>query len=161
VEVPATWHFVGKLQAGTASKVARHADFIHSAEPGHALDLLAGRTMRSGRIIPCLAQVDFTGRRQGVRPEDAEAFLQQAVSIEGIRMIGLMTLPPLTQEPEASRPIFARLRHLRDRLRIPHPELVELSMGMSGDYEVAVEEGATMVRIGTALFGPRPEKRKR
>jgi uncharacterized pyridoxal phosphate-containing UPF0001 family protein len=71
-------------------------------------------------------------------------------------VVGLMTLPPWAEDPEANRPHFARLRALRDRIQTAHPSVVELSMGMSGDYEVAVEEGATMVRIGTALFGPRP-----
>jgi hypothetical protein len=80
----------------------------------------------------------------------------EIASSEGLRLVGLMTMPPLPDVPEDSRPYFARLRELRDRLRPTHPSAIELSMGMSLDYRVAVEEGATMVRIGTALFGPRP-----
>jgi pyridoxal phosphate enzyme (YggS family) len=156
--VPATWHYLGKLQTGTANRVADHADVLHSAEPGRALERLAGRVARAGRTIDALAEVDFTGGiHQGVPPEGLEGFLAAASSLLGIRMVGLMTLPPAppTPDPEASRGYFARLRELRDRLAGPWPALRELSMGMSADYEVAVEEGATMVRVGTALFGPR------
>jgi PLP dependent protein len=153
--VEARWHFVGKLQAGTASKVADHADVIHSAEPGRALRKVAGRAARAGRTIECLAQVDFTGSRQGVDPEDLAGFLVATARLDGVRVTGLMTLPPLSPDPEGARPYFARLRGLRDEVRRTWPHLEELSMGMSGDYEVAVEEGATMVRVGTALFGER------
>ena len=103
--------------------------------------------------------MDFTGRRQGAPPEDLEAFLHSVQGLAGIGMVGLMTLPPLSEHPEGSRRWFAGLRELRDELRERWPSLVELSMGMSADYEVAVEEGATMVRVGTALFGARPRGR--
>ena len=159
VSMPARWHFVGKLQAGTARVVAAHCDVVHSAEPGSGLVRLAARADRQGRAIDCLAQVDFTGRRQGVGPEDLEPFLADASTLRGIRLVGLMTLPPPGQAAEEARPFFARLRALRERLVARWPDLRELSMGMSSDYEVAVEEGATMVRIGTALFGRRPRKR--
>ncbi len=157
--VPATWHFLGKLQSGTAPRVADHARVIHSAEPGKALERVAGRAERAGKRIPCLIQVDFTGRRQGVGPEEVEFFLHASLApiLAGIEVVGLMTLPPWTGDPEATRPWFTRLREIRDELHERWPGLTELSMGMSGDYEVAVEEGATMVRVGTALFGPRPE----
>jgi uncharacterized pyridoxal phosphate-containing UPF0001 family protein len=102
-----------------------------------------------------LAQVDFTGRRQGVGPLGLEEFIREASRLPGIRLAGLMTLPPMTSEAEQARPFFIRLRELRNGLRTAFPGLVELSMGMSADYEVAVEEGATMVRIGSALFGDR------
>jgi pyridoxal phosphate enzyme (YggS family) len=154
-QVEATWHFIGKLQRGTAARIAEHADLVHSAEPGHALERLAHRAASRGVTIPCLVQVDFATTRQGVDPEGVDGFVREAARLGGIAIAGLMTLPPWTGDPEASRPYFARLRELRDRLRDRHPGLRELSMGMSGDYEVAVEEGATMVRVGTALFGPR------
>ncbi|HEY3208333.1 MAG TPA: YggS family pyridoxal phosphate-dependent enzyme [Actinomycetota bacterium] len=157
-EVEATWHFIGKLQRGTAHHVAEHADVVHSAQPGHALDRLAARAVANKRFLRCLLQVDFTGRRQGVAPEEAADAVAACRSLHGVRLVGLMTLPPWTGDSEATRPYFARLRALRDRIRQDHPEVTELSMGMSGDYEVAVEEGATMVRVGTALFGPRPEQ---
>lgn len=157
--VDATWHFVGTLQSGNARSIATHADVVHSAVPGSALDRLAQRASRLGKSIPCLIQVDFTGRRHGIAPEAAAHCLETTQRVPGIQVVGLMTLPPWSSDPEATRPHFARLRELRDDLRRAWPDLEELSMGMSGDYQVAVEEGATMLRIGTALFGDRPQKR--
>lgn len=159
LQVDATWHFIGKVQRGTARRVADHADVIHSAEPGRGLERVGRRAASAGNTVRCLLQVDFTGRRQGLRPEDVPAAVEACASVEGIVVVGLMTLPPWTGDPEGARPFFARLRSLRDEARRAHPRLVELSMGMSGDYEVGVQEGATMVRIGTALFGSRPEQR--
>jgi len=150
------WHFLGKLQRGTVRHVADLADVVHSAEPGEAVELLAHRAESHGRTVDALAQVDFTGRRQGADPAELEAFLERLHGLAGILPVGLMTLPPWTDDAEASRPYFARLRDLRDRFRERWPGLTELSMGMSGDYEVAVAEGATMIRLGTALFGERP-----
>jgi len=155
-EVPARWHYLGKLQSGTVRHVADHADVVHSAEPGTALESLAGRAGRNGRSIDCLIEVDFTGARQGVSPEDLPRFAEGFSGHPVLRPVGLMTIPPPSEDPEGPRPYFARLRELLDGLRDAAPGLVELSMGMSSDYEVAVEEGATMVRVGTALFGPRP-----
>jgi pyridoxal phosphate enzyme (YggS family) len=157
--VRARWHFIGKLQAGTAPRVADHADVIHSGEPGRGLARVAHRAARAGPRIPCLAQVDFTGQRQGIAPDDLERAVQDMSELDGIELVGLMTLPPWTEDLAATRAFFRRLRELRDRLRTDHPAIVDLSMGMSHDYEVAVEEGATMVRVGTALFGVRPRGR--
>jgi pyridoxal phosphate enzyme (YggS family) len=157
--IRATWHFIGKLQRGTVNRVAEHADVVHSAEPGRAFTRLAARAASAGKVLPCLLQVDFAGGRQGVGPDDAAGAVDSWGTRDGIRLVGLMTLPPWTGDPEATRPYFRRLRELRDRLRQAHPDVAELSMGMSGDYEVAVEEGATMVRVGTALFGPRTTSR--
>jgi pyridoxal phosphate enzyme (YggS family) len=154
--VPGRWHFIGRLQRGNAARIAEHADVIHSAEPGRALALVAHRVAGRGEEVPCLLQVDFTGRRHGVAPEDVARAFREVETLAGIRPVGLMTLPPWTADPEEARSYFARLRDLRDSLRATWPEARELSMGMSGDYEVAVEEGATMVRVGTALFGERP-----
>ena len=156
--VPGRWHFVGKLQRGTAARVADWAEVIHSAEPGGAIARVAGRAAGSGRTIDCLLQVDFTGKRQGAAPDvDAlRTLLREMAGTNGVRPVGLMTVPPITPDPEGARPYFARLRRLRDELREEWPRLIELSMGMSADYPVAVEEGATMVRLGTALFGERP-----
>ena len=150
------WHFLGKLQRGTVRHVGDLADVVHSAEPGEAVELLGHRAESHGRRIDVLAQVDFTGRRQGSDPAELEAFLETLHGLAGIRPVGLMTLPPWTDDAEATRPFFVKLRDLRDRFRERWPDLTGLSMGMSGDYEVAVEEGATMIRLGTALFGERP-----
>jgi PLP dependent protein len=155
--VPGTWHFVGKVQSGTASRVADHADVIHSCEPGRALRRVARRAAARGSEIRCLVQIDFSGGRQGVHPAQVEQFVEEATSLEGVRPVGLMTLPPWTGRAADTRPYYASLREFRDSLRARWPEVVELSMGMSWDYHVAVEEGATMVRVGTALFGARPD----
>src|SRR5262245_35429248 len=154
--VPATWHFVGTLQRGTAHRVAAVADVVHSAEPGHAFDRLARRAAERGTTVPCLVQVDLVGGRHGVDPAAVGSFVDAAANADGVRLVGLMTLPPPTPDPEGARPWFARLRDLRDALVGQAPALRELSMGMSADFEIAIEEGATMVRVGTALFGARP-----
>ena len=148
----ARWHFLGKLQGNKAGRVVDSAEVVQTLEPGRAWARLASGAAERGRRIDCLLQVDFTGGRVGVEPSRAAGFVSEAAAHEGIRLVGLMTVPPLG--PPA-RPVFARLRELRDRLREDLPGLTELSMGMSADYQEAVEEGATMVRIGTAIFGSR------
>jgi PLP dependent protein len=152
----ARWHFIGPLQSHTAQRLVPIADVVHSAVPGHALERLAARAVRERRTVPVLLQVDETSSHAGVPPDEADTALTTIGDLEGVEAIGLMTLPPQPTDPEDSRPYFARLRTLRDDLRERVPGLRELSMGMSLDYEIAVEEGATMVRVGTALFGSRP-----
>ena len=151
----ARWHYVGTLQSHSAHRVADHADVIHSLEPGRAARRLAARASGAGKELPALVQVDFTGRRAGTAPEETEAFVGEASRLEGLRIAGLMTLPPEPATPADSRPYFRRLREMLETLRGDFPGMTELSMGMSLDYEVAVEEGATIVRVGTALFGMR------
>ena len=157
--VNARWHFIGTLQRGNVPRIATHADVVHSAVPGTAIEHLSRRAVKLEKDIPCLIQVDFTGRRNGAAPEDVTSWLETHADLPRIRFVGLMTMPPWSPTPEDARPYFARLRDLRDRLRNRWPDLQELSMGMSADFQVAVEEGATMLRIGTALFGERPQKR--
>lgn len=151
----ATWHFIGTLQSHTAHHVAELADVVETLAPGKATTRLARRAAERGRRVPALIEVDFTGERTGVRPEACAAFADEVAETDGLSLAGLMTLPPMPQRPDDTRPYFRRLRELRDEVAARHPEAVELSMGMSLDYEVAVEEGATIVRIGTALFGER------
>jgi len=150
-----SWHFIGTLQSGTAHRVADLADVVETVAGERAARRLAGRASRSGRTLDAMIEVDLTEGRTGVRPEQLPAFADLVGSLEGLRLIGLMTVPPIPSDPEESRPVFARLRELGVRLRERHPDVLETSMGMSLDYEVAVEEGATMVRVGTAVFGPR------
>jgi pyridoxal phosphate enzyme (YggS family) len=158
-ELPAaTWHYVGTLSSGAARAVADLSDVVHSLAGERAARRLAGRAARAGRTLEALIEIDFTGERSGVAPDDVGAFADLVASLDGLRLTGVMTIPPIAPDPEASRPYFARLRALRDGVRDRHPEVLESSMGMSLDYEVAVEEGATMVRIGTALFGPRTSR---
>ena len=155
-DVPgARWHFIGTLQSGSAHHVAAAADVVQTLASPRAAQRLARRAAEVGRRIEALIEVDLTGERTGVPPEELDAFAREVGALEGLELTGLMTLPPIPTDPEDGRPFFARLRGLRDRLREHDPRVLELSMGMSLDYQVAAEEGATMVRIGTALFGPR------
>jgi uncharacterized pyridoxal phosphate-containing UPF0001 family protein len=135
--------------------VADLSDVVETLAGEHAARRLAGRCARAARTVDVLLEVDFTGERAGLAPADVRAFADLVSSLEGIRLRGLMTIPPLTPTAEEARPWFVRLRELREEVRENHPDVLDLSMGMSLDYEVAVEEGATMVRIGTALFGAR------
>jgi pyridoxal phosphate enzyme (YggS family) len=148
----ARWHFLGRIQSNKARRIAA-ADVIHGLEPGEGARRLAAAGTSSGTPVRALLEVDFTGRRQGVPPHEVPAALDGLRSVPGLVLEGLMTVAPFdSSEP---RGWFARLRELRD---IHAPDLRELSMGMSDDFPGAVEEGATMVRIGTALFGARPVK---
>ena len=149
----ATWHFVGRLQRNNVHHVVEAADMVQTLEPGPATVRLA--RLASERLdwrLDCLVEVDFTGRRVGAPPHEAVAFAARLAASPGIRIRGLMTVAPPDEEP---RRAFSALRELRDRLRERLEDAVELSMGMSTDLEAAVEEGATMVRVGTAIFGPR------
>jgi hypothetical protein len=152
----ARWHYIGTLQSGTAHHVADLADVVETLSSERATERLARRAAAAGRTIDALIEVDFTGERSGTPPERTASLADRVASLEGLRLVGLMTVPPIPARAEDSRASFARLRELRDRIRDTHADVLELSMGMSLDYEVAVEEGATMVRIGTALFGERP-----
>jgi len=151
-----TWHYVGALQSHTAHVVAEEADIVHTLSPGRALERLSRRAEAAGRRIPSLIQVDFTGARNGAAPEELPALAEEVEELPGLELAGLMTLPPMPEQPDGTRRFFARLRELREGLADTHPGLRELSMGMSLDYRAAIEEGATMVRVGTALFGARP-----
>ena len=152
----ATWHYVGSLQSHTAHLVAEESDVVHTLAPGRATERLSRRAEGAGKRIPSLIQVDFTGTRNGASPEELAALADEVEELQGLELSGLMTLPPMPEGPEDTRPYFARLRDLRDGLADTHPGLRELSMGMSLDFRAAIEEGATMVRVGTALFGARP-----
>jgi len=149
------WHFVGTLQRGSAHHVAELADVVHTVLPGSAFARLQRGALAHNRSIPALVEVDFTGERAGVAPAEAVAACDEVAGALGVRLAGLMTVPPVTQTAEEARPFFRRLNELLSEVAKRHSRAVELSMGMSLDYEVAVEEGATMVRLGTALFGPR------
>jgi pyridoxal phosphate enzyme (YggS family) len=149
----ATWHFIGRLQRNKVRRVLDLADVVQTLEPGRATERLGDIAAERERTVRCMVEVDFTGSRVGVDPEEAERFLAGLHELPRLEVVGLMTVPPLDRPP---RPYFQRLRELRDRLSSAFPGLRELSMGMSADYEEAVEEGATMVRVGSAIFGPRP-----
>jgi PLP dependent protein len=148
----APWHFVGRLQRNKVRRVLEAADVIQTLEPGPATERLAELAERREGPAECLVEVDFIGSRVGVSPRQAEAFLDRLGRARGLAVRGLMTMAPADEDP---RRWFARLRDLRDGLASRFEGLSDLSMGMSADLEAAVEEGATMVRVGTAIFGPR------
>ncbi len=151
----ATWHFIGTLQSNTARHVATLADVVETVAGGRATERLARRAATEGRRLDVLLEVDLAGRGTGVAPEHIGRVADHVAGLNGLRLRGLMTIPDIPDRPEDARPGFAQLRELRDEVVQTHPEMLALSMGMSFDYAVAVEEGASIVRIGTALFGPR------
>lgn len=149
--VDITWHFIGSLQTRQAKIAAPHAALLHSMDRSRLVNSWAAGESPP----PVLVQVNVAGEEQkhGVAPEDAAALLNRVVE-SGIECRGLMTIPPLMANAEDNRVWFAQLRDLRDRLGVAHPQLTELSMGMTDDFEIAIEEGATMIRVGRAIFGP-------
>jgi pyridoxal phosphate enzyme (YggS family) len=151
----ATWHFVGRMQRNKVPGVVDHAHVIHTLEPGRAVERLARLIAGAAERPRLLVEVDFAGGRVGVPPDEAERFVLRLRDELDITVEGLMTVAPLGRDP---RPVFVGLRELRDRIGRRIGAVRELSMGMSTDLEAAVEEGATMVRVGTAIFGPRPER---
>jgi pyridoxal phosphate enzyme (YggS family) len=155
----ARWHYIGALQTNSAHHVAAIADVVETISGERGTARLGRRAAALGRTLDALIEVDFTGSRAGISPDDTGPFADLVSGLEGLRLRGLMTIAPIGETAEDARPWFRRLRELRDAIRENHPDVVDLSMGMSLDYEAAVEEGATMVRIGTALFGPRDRPR--
>lgn len=149
----ATWHFIGRLQRNKVREVLELTDVVQTLEPGRAADRLASLAADRKQMVNCLVEVDFTGTRVGVSPDEAEPFIERISANASIECHGLMTVAPLGEDP---RRTFSALRGLRDRLNTRFPAVTDLSMGMSEDLEAAVEEGATMVRVGSAIFGPRP-----
>jgi pyridoxal phosphate enzyme (YggS family) len=149
------WHFLGRLQRNKCAAVAARATLVHSVDRPEVVDALAAGARRAGRTVRVLLQVSFDGDpgRGGVGPDDVAALADRAAAAPELRLSGLMTVPPLGAEPRA---VFSRLRELGETLRRGHPDASELSAGMSGDLEDAVAEGATLVRVGTALLGERP-----
>ncbi len=156
----ATWHLIGPLQRNKAGLALETFDVIHTLDRPELVDRLALLLERDhpGRRLPALLEVNVGDEDQkaGVLPADCERLLRAALAQPGLRIDGLMAIPPFDDDPEASRRYFRALRELRDRLQdgVGHP-LPHLSMGMSHDFEVAIAEGATHVRVGSAIFGPR------
>jgi pyridoxal phosphate enzyme (YggS family) len=150
------WHFVGPLQSNKVKYVAGQVALLHTVDSV----ALADEVERRGSPQACLVQVNVAGESQkrGAPPEALPALLDHIATLAHVRCAGLMLIPPFGDDPEAARPHFAALRALRDREAArprPHVDLRELSMGMSADLEVAIAEGATLVRVGTAIFGTR------
>ncbi|RMG54430.1 MAG: YggS family pyridoxal phosphate-dependent enzyme [Acidobacteria bacterium] len=158
----ATWHMIGHLQKNKVRRALRLFDVIQSVDSirlAQALERVAGE---SGRALPVYIEVNVAeeATKFGVRPKELFPLAETLAGCAHLRVEGLMTIPPYTDDPEAARPYFRQLRELLDQLnrrRILPGEIHGLSMGMSHDFEVAIEEGATLIRLGTAIWGPRPQ----
>jgi len=154
------WHLLGHLQTNKARKAAPAFAMIQSLDNVELLRRLDAVAAETGHKPELLVQVDLAGEatKYGARPEEVPAIFEAAASSVAARVVGIMTLPPIPETPEDARPWFRRLQDLRQgwlSAGVPPGMLREVSMGMSGDFEVAVQEGATIVRVGTAIFGSR------
>jgi PLP dependent protein len=160
VDAPCRWHLVGHLQTNKVRLALQLFDWIQSLDSMKLARELERAGSAFGKQVNTLMQINFTLQpsRSGVAEANFLYFLEQSMSLPHVRIKGFMTMPPFDPNPEVARPYFRRLRELRDAAatRFPELPLAHLSMGMSHDFEVAIEEGATMLRIGTAIFGPRP-----
>lgn len=150
-DLPLTWHFVGQLQSNKAKAVARYADVIHSVDRASLVTALAG----AERAVDVFLEVNLTDDpgRGGVAPSEVERLAEQVLATERLRLRGVMGVAPLDED---ARSAFARLRAIGERVRTIAPHATDLSAGMSGDYAEAIAEGATHLRIGTAITGKRP-----
>ncbi|RPH35763.1 YggS family pyridoxal phosphate-dependent enzyme [bacterium] len=154
------WHFIGHLQTNKVKYIAEWIHLIHAVDRKELVQEIDRRAERAGRIIDLLVEVNTTGEQSkfGLAPEMALPFIRTLAEYRNITVAGLMTIGPFLPDPEGSRPMFRRLKELREEakeLGQPNVSMRCLSMGMTGDFEVAIEEGATHVRIGTAIFGRR------
>ena len=154
------WHLIGHLQSNKVRKAAERVALIHSIDGVDLLRRVDAAARAASRRLQVMVQVDLAAEttKHGASPQNLTAIFEEARHCTAAELVGLMLLPPLTENPEDARPWFRRLREQRDRLLdsgVPAAMLREMSMGMSHDFEVAIEEGATMVRVGTAIFGQR------
>jgi pyridoxal phosphate enzyme (YggS family) len=149
---PVPWHLIGSLQTNKARDAVRLFDWVHSVDRLDLAQELSRRAHAAERTLNVLLQVNLGDEPQkgGVAVAELKSLHEVVAALPSLSVRGLMAIPPATEQPEQARPYFRRLRELRDELGLEH-----CSMGMSADYEVAIEEGATMVRVGTAIFGPR------
>ena len=157
---PIRWHFVGHLQTNKVRSIVDWIHLIHAVDSLKLAQELDRRAAERERIVDVLIEVNTTGEASkfGVQPGQTLEMIRSFERLDAVRVAGLMTIGPFLPDPEQSRPMFRRLRQLKDRaaaLGQRNVTMTELSMGMTGDFEVAVEEGATIVRIGTAIFGAR------
>jgi pyridoxal phosphate enzyme (YggS family) len=160
VSYPVSWHYIGHLQTNKAKYAVKLFDLIHSVDSLKLAKELDKQAKKNDKIQPILIQVNVAEQisKSGVSVEHATQLIKDIGHLPNLAVKGLMTMPPFFNAPEKVRPYFKELRQLRDQIRresIPHVSMDELSMGMTGDFEVAIQEGATLVRIGTAIFGER------
>jgi PLP dependent protein len=159
VGTPVKWHLIGPLQKNKAKYAVRFFDIIHTLDSTGLADEIEKEAAKLDKVQRVLIQVKLSleETKHGVDPALVEDLLQHAASLRHLKVEGLMVMPPYDPNPEHVRPFFRRLRELRDTMQEKGFALPELSMGMSHDFEAAIEEGATLVRIGTAIFGERKE----
>ena len=155
-----SWHFIGHLQSNKAKYAVKLFDLIHSVDSLKLAKELDRRAWALGKVQKVLVQVNISGEatKSGIETEQAMALVRQMARLDNLAICGLMTMPPYFNSPEKVRPYFRALKDLYDLIRteaIRHVSIAELSMGMTGDFEAAIQEGATLVRIGTAIFGER------
>jgi len=154
------WHFIGHLQRNKAKKAVEIFDMIETVDSLELSKEIDKRCGQREKIMPILIEVNSGRERQkfGVFPEDAEAFIKEISGLKNIKIEGFMTMGPMFGDPEDARPYFVETKKLFDRIKtlnLPEVEMKYLSMGMTNSYQIAVEEGANIVRIGTKIFGPR------
>ena len=154
------WHFIGHLQSNKAKYAVELFSMVHSVDRLSLAEELDQEANKQGKIVPVLIQVNISGEesKSGIDPQGTLQLLERIAALQHLAVHGLMAMPPWFEDPEDARPYLNALRKLREELankKIHGVSLQELSMGMSGDFEVAIEEGATLVRVGTAIFGPR------
>ncbi len=158
-DLPIEWHFIGHLQTNKAKYAVRQFALIHSVDSAHLIAAIDREAQKLGKVQDVLIQVNVAGEtsKSGVEPDALYPLLEAAAAHSHVRVVGLMTMPPYSENPEVVRPYFRILKTLAESYTgiVPGIDLRELSMGMSGDFEVAISEGATLVRIGTAIFGER------
>lgn len=159
-DTPIEWHLIGHLQSNKARRAASAFACIHSIDSAELLRRVDGAAAESGHAPEVLVQVDIAGEptKHGSPADALRTIFEVAATCQAVKVVGLMVLPPFLPNPEDTRPYFRQLRGIRDELAsrgVPASMLRELSMGMSHDFEVAIEEGATLVRVGTAIFGGR------
>lgn len=155
-----SWHFIGHLQKNKVKFLDERFDLIHSVDSFELAEKIAKHCQSENRVQRILLQVNVSGEaaKFGMEPDELKKQITGFSKLQGVQVEGLMTIPPFDSDPENSRRHFSRLRELREQCEKENGlSLHELSMGMSHDFEVAVEEGATLVRVGTAIFGPRPK----
>jgi pyridoxal phosphate enzyme (YggS family) len=156
-----SWHFVGRLQTNKAKYAVKLFDVIHTVDSFKLAQELNRRAQPLGRTIPIIIQVNLASEvsKGGVEPSECLSLIRYVSVLENLQIRGLMTMPPFFDQPERARPYFAQLREMSQKIaeaQVAGVEMNELSMGMSGDFEAAIEEGATLIRVGTAIFGERP-----
>lgn len=160
VDTNAQWHFIGHLQSNKAKYVVRMFDLIHSVDSEKLAVELDKQARKVDKVQKILVQVNISSEKSksGISRDQALALVKSISELQNIRVKGLMTMPPFFNQPEMARPYFVALRQVKNHIQsknLPNVDMTELSMGMTGDFEVAIEEGATLVRIGTAIFGER------